>query len=165
MLSNLKNLLRQEWWRSMFGALLRTLIAGVTPFMLAYTSGMVIEVKVMVSTVLLLLVVTILTSLTGIPTPDTAPYWQVIGARFLRQFAQFLIAGIGTAILFSDVPWLPLLLGALASAVSTALIGSLTVIPGSEVPVVVKEPPTLENPPVIITASPIPDSEVPPAAL
>lgn len=160
MFANLSNLLRQEWWRSMLGALLRTLIAGVTPFMLAYTSGLVVDWKTMVSTVLLLLVVTILTSLTGIPTPDTAPYWQVIGARFLRQFAQFVLAGIGTAILFSDVPWLPLLLGALTSAVSTALIGALTVIPGNQVPVIVPEHAYPETP-LVVTASPVPDPETP----
>ena len=160
MFTNLSNLLRQEWWRSMFGSLLRTLIAGVTPFLLAYSSGMVVDWKVMLSTVLLLLVVAVLTSLTGIPTPDTAPYWQVIGARFLRQFAQFLIAGIGTAVLFTDVPWIPLLLGALTSAVSTALIGSLTVIPGNEVPVVVPEH-AYQEAPVVVTASPVPDPETP----
>ena len=129
MLTKLKQLLQGEWWKSMFGVLLRTLIAGIVPFMLAYVNGTPIVWYAVLSQVGLLLIMAVLTSLAGIPIPGTAPYWEILLARFLRQLAQFMIAGVGTAILFSDVDWKTLVIGALASAFSTVLIGSLGVVP------------------------------------
>jgi hypothetical protein len=132
-LSKLSQLLQGEWWKSMFGVLLRTLIAGIVPFMLAYVNGQPIAWYAAISQIGLLLVAAILTSLAGIPIPGTAPYWEILLARFLRQLAQFMIAGVGTAILFSDVDWKTLVVGAVASALSTVLLGSLVVVPSSPV--------------------------------
>ena len=129
MLVKLKQLLQGEWWKSMFGVLLRTFLAGVVPLILAYLNGQPIAWYAAISQIGLLLVAAILTSVAGIPVPGAAPWWQILAVRFLRQFAQFVMAGIGTALLFSDVDWKTLLFGALASSVSTVLIGSLVVIP------------------------------------
>jgi hypothetical membrane protein len=117
----------------MFGVLLRTFIAGAVPLLLAYLNGQPVAWYAAISQIGLLLVMAVLTSVAGIPIPGTAPYWEILGARFLRQFAQFLVAGIGTALLFSDVDWKTLAFGALASAISTVLLGSLVVIPTTPV--------------------------------
>lgn len=146
MLSNLTLLFTGEWWKQTYGALFRTLIAGLAPFLLAYSNGQPQDWRVVASQVGLLLIMAALSSLKGIPVPNGASYWEVLGARFLRQFAQFLIAGIGTAVYFTEVPWWAVLVGATTSALSTVLIGSLYLLPGQhtetqeEVEVVVVDP-------------------------
>ena len=138
-----------DYWKTMGFALLRTLIAGLVPFATAYSAGVPVDFVQTALTIALLLVVTILSSFRGVPIPQEAPFFEVVLARFLRQFAQFTIAGIGTAVLITEVDWKTLLLGALASAVATALIAALTVIPGQQAPtteIVVNVAPTDLNP-------------------
>lgn len=119
-----------EFWRSIGWALVRTVLAGIVPFVPGLVATPAATLPAAAATVGLLLVVAIVTSLRGIATPDTAPWWQVLVSRGLRQFAQFIAAGVGSAVLLSDIAWTPLLLSAAGSAVSTVLLAALTLIPG-----------------------------------
>lgn len=120
------------FWRQVAGVLVRTLIAGVTPFVPELIADPVTAAPKVLSVLGLLTVLTVATSLAGIVTPDTATWWQMLTSRGLRQFAQFLAAGLAGALIWSDVNWLLLLQGAAASAITTVLIAALTVIPGGD---------------------------------
>lgn len=124
MLGKIKRLAARIGW-----ALLRTAIAGLTPFLPALMTNPGSVAPVAASTVGLLLVVAALTSLKGLPSTASAPWWEVLVSRGLRQFAQFTLAGIGAAVTLGDVAWQDVIIGAAASALSTVLIAALTLIP------------------------------------
>lgn len=122
-------LLDPVFWRSIAWSLVRTALAGVTPFLPELFSDPAGAWPLVVGTVGLLLIVAVATSLSGIATPDTAPWWQVLISRGLRQFGQFFVAGLAGALVLSDVDWIALLQGAGASAGSTVILAALTIIP------------------------------------
>lgn len=125
-------LLDPAFWRAIAWTLVRTALAGLVPFLPGLTSDLAGTWPLVVGTVGLLLIATIATSLAGIVTPDTATWWEVLASRGLRQFAQFFAAGLIGAVLLSDVDWITLLQGAVASALSTVLLAALTIIPGAD---------------------------------
>lgn len=122
------------FWRSIGWALVRTLLAGLVPFIPALTANPAGAWPLAASTVGLLLIVTVATSLRGIPDPAAAPWWQILLSRGLRQFGQFLAAGLVGAVVLADVDWPSLLNGALASALSTVVLAALTLLPSSPQP-------------------------------
>lgn len=128
------DLFSAAFWRSIGWLLVRTAIAGITPFVPALAADPAGAWPAAVSTVGLLLIVAAATSVRGTVDPDTAPWWQVLLSRALRQFGQFVIAGTAGAVLLADVTWQSLLTGAAASALSTLLIAALTVIPSGTRP-------------------------------
>ena len=71
------------FWRQIGWALVRTGLAGIVPFLPGLTSDPAGTWPAAVGTVGLLLVVTVATSMSGIATPDTAPWWQVLMSRGL----------------------------------------------------------------------------------
>lgn len=117
------------FWRGIGLALLRTLLAGLVPFIPALAADPRGTLPLAGSTVALLLIVTVATSLRGIPDPAAAPWWQILLSRGLRQFGQFVAAGLASAVLLSDVDWSQLLTGAWASALSTVVLAALTLLP------------------------------------
>lgn len=129
-------LLDPAFWRSIGWALARTALAGLVPFLPGLTSTPAQTWPLAGGTVGLLLIVTVATSLSGIATPDTAPWWQVLASRGLRQFGQFFAAGLVGAAVLSDVHWATLLQGAAASALSTVVLAALTILPGDAVTVI-----------------------------
>lgn len=119
------------FWRAVGWALARTLLAGVAPFLPLLVADPVGAWPAAVSTVALLLVVTVATSLSGIPTPGDAPWWQILTSRGLRQFGQFVAAGLASAVVLQDVDWTQLLTGGATSGISTVVIAALTLMPGN----------------------------------
>jgi len=133
-MTSLSVLLTPDFWKGIGFALFRTFVAAVFPFLLAYSAGVPILPLAVVSQVALVLIITVLTSFKGLPEPGpNATFWEILGSRFIRQFTQFMIAGIGTILLVENVPWWTLLAGAFASAAATAMQASLIVIPGVNV--------------------------------
>lgn len=128
------SLLDPAFWRSIGLALVRTAIAGLVPFLPGLTSDPADTWPLAAGTVGLLLIVTVATSLRGLADASTATWWEILAARGLRQFGQFLTAGLASAVVLSDVDWATLLQQAGASAASTVLLAALTVIPGADVP-------------------------------
>ncbi len=118
-----------DFWRPIGWALARTALAGLVPFIPALTANEPGSWTKAGSTIALLLIVTILTSLKGIPDPVGTPWWQLLMSRGLRQFGQFVAAGLVGAVLLSDVSWQTLLTSAGASALSTIVLAALTLMP------------------------------------
>lgn len=130
------SLLDAAFWRLIGWALVRTALAGLVPFLPGLTSNPARTWPLALGTVGLLLIVTVATSLSGIATPDTAPWWQILVSRGLRQLGQFFAAGLVGALVLSDVDWLTLLQGAVASAISTVVLAALTILPGDAITVI-----------------------------
>jgi len=123
-------LLTATFWRSIGWALLRTALAGLVPFLPALLATPAQTWPVAASTVVLLLIVTVATSLRGLPDSGGAAWWEILLSRGLRQFGQFVAAGLVGAVVLADVDWPTLLTGAGASALSTVILAALTLIPG-----------------------------------
>lgn len=130
----MQSLLSADFWRSMGGALVRTAMAGIAPFLPGLTSDPATTWPKAAATVGLLLVATIATSLQGTPEASSAGWGQLLTARGLRQFGQFLAGGATGAALLSDVDWGTLLQQAGTSAASTVVLGALTMAPGATGP-------------------------------
>lgn len=133
-----------SFWRSIGWALVRTALAGLVPFIPALTADPASAWPLAASTVGLLLIATVATSLRGLPDPGAAPWWQVLASRGLRQFGQFVAAGLVGAVVWSDVDWSQLLNGATASALSTVVLAALTLLPTGDAPLEVAEFPEWE---------------------
>lgn len=127
----MESLLSADFWRSMGGALTRTAMAGVAPFLPGLTSDPAATWPKAAATVGLLLVATIGTSLQGVPDPSSAGWGQLLTARGLRQFGQFLVGSVAGSALLADIDWTSLLQQAGTSAASTVVLGALTMAPGA----------------------------------
>lgn len=124
------NLFDPLFWRSIGWALVRTALAGLVPFIPALTSDPAGAWLPALATVGLLLIAAVTTSLKGLADPVAVPWWQILASRGLRQFGQFVAAGLVGAVVLSDVDWRALLTAAAASAISTVILAALTLIPG-----------------------------------
>lgn len=135
----MESLLSADFWRSMGGALVRTAMAGIAPFLPGLTSDPAATWPKAAATVGLLLVATVATSLQGTPEASSAGWGQLLTARGLRQFGQFLAGGATGAALLSEVDWGTLLQQAGTSAASTVVLGALTMAPGATGPAAAPE--------------------------
>ena len=129
-------LLTAPFWRHIAWTLVRTALAGAVPFLPGLASDLAGTWPLAAGTIGLLLIAAIVTALAGIVTPDTAPWPELLLSRGMRQFGQFFAAGLVGAVVLSDVNWLLLLQGAVASALSTMILAALTVIPGDTAPAI-----------------------------
>ena len=118
-----------EFWRSLGGVLLRTLIAGASPFIGPLVKDFQANIGVASSTVAMLLIVTVLTSLRGTTDPESATWWELLVSRSLRQGAQFAAASVATAVVLSDVNWFALGQDTLISMLTTLGVAALQVLP------------------------------------
>lgn len=122
------------FWRAIGWALARTALAGITPFLPSLMADPAGTLPVAASTIALLLIVTVATSLKGLADTSSAYWWEVLASRGLRQFGQFLAAGLVGAVVLADVSWQALLTGAVASALTTVTLAALTLMPGATIP-------------------------------
>lgn len=122
-----------DWFKAKGWALFRTFVAILAPFLIQWLGDRTsVDWRVAGSMIGMTVVLFVVSSLKEIPTPGSAPAWQILLWRFLRQFGQVIGASIGTAILLTDVAWGPLLITAAVSAFSSVVLGSFSVQPGSE---------------------------------
>lgn len=121
-----------EWLKAKGWAFARTFVAIATPFLLQYLQDRAgFDYKIAISMTGMTLILFVVTSLKEIPDPGTAPAWQVLVWRFLRQFGQVLGAAIGTAVFVTDVQWSSVLVTTAVSAFSTVILGSYVVQPST----------------------------------
>lgn len=132
----MNNLFSALFWRSIGWALVRTVLAGLVPFLPAIAAAPTDPATwIGVGSALVVLVaVAIATSLKGLADPAGASWWQILTSRFLRQVGQFFAGGLVGAVVVSDLDWRTLALQALASGVSTSILAALTLIPGPSLP-------------------------------
>ena len=137
-----------SFWRATWLALVRTFLAASVPFIPALVSTPASIWRLWVLTAGLAVVLSIVTALAGLPSSaNGASWWEVALQRAARQFGQFIVAGLAGAAILTDVQWKPLILAALASAVSTLVLAALDLIPSTVVLDAVSTfPPTVSIP-------------------
>lgn len=157
-----------SWWKAAFFRALRTALVVAVPFFGA-TQFTDIPLLAAVSTTGFAFVASFLTSLAGIPEANgsATPFWVAIITRIGKTFAQSLVAGFGTAVLFESVDWPLVLQGAGIAAAGSLFIALLNKLPevpvidpsGSQPTVLVK--PTAANEAGVATAAISPRAEAP----
>ncbi len=133
----MSRLIDPVFWRTTAGALLRTALAALAPFVPALTTDPAGTWQLAGLTVALAVVVAVGTALRSMPDLTGAPWWEVAFQRALRQFGQMIVAGSAGALVLTDVDWRTVLLAALASAVSTLVLAAIDVLPRPVTPVAV----------------------------
>lgn len=118
-------LFAQSWWQAAGQRVLATVLAAllgvITPLM---TGSM--DTLTAASMLAMTALVTAATALAGLPevTGETLPVWKAVIHRTAKTLGQTAAAGIGTALLLSDVDWRALGV-AVASATAITLIRTL----------------------------------------
>lgn len=139
------------FWRHAWGAIARTALAALVPFLPGLWTNLADTWLLAAATVALVVIVAIANSLKGTVDPDGAPWALVLLARGLRQFGQYIVGGTVGAVLLWDVDWRTLLLSAAASATSTVVLAAITLLPqdaGDSLPkraLVLREPIVIEG--------------------
>lgn len=131
----MSRVLTLAWWRSIAGALLRTGLAALVPFIPALVANLAGTWRVAALTVALVLVLAAASALGSLPDLTTAPWWEVAVQRSLRQFGQMVAAAAASAALITDVNWRVVLVAAAGSALSTLVIAALASLPATTPPI------------------------------
>jgi hypothetical protein len=125
----MSKLFTATFWAAIGWALLRTGLAALVPFLPALLSTPQQAVIPAVLTIGLVLVVTVATMLAGLPSTDTGAWWEVASQRAVRQLGQYIVGAVAGAVLLTDLDWRSIITAALASAISTFILASLTLVP------------------------------------
>lgn len=125
----MSQLLTRAFWRTTLGALLRSALAALVPFVYPLVQHPAATWLPMLLTVALAVVVAIATALAGLPDPTTMSWWELALTRALRQVGQMVIAGSATALLLTDVPWSTVLPNAAAAALTTMILAAVQALP------------------------------------
>jgi hypothetical protein len=134
----MRNLLSKVWWEAAGGRALRTAIVVTLPYLPAIYVGQ-IPYLVILSTAGLAAILSLLTSVVGLPEVDgkNPVWWFAIAERVVKTIAQAIVAGIGNAVLIQDVHWPNILQAALAAGFGSLLFAFLKDLPETTVPTAV----------------------------
>jgi hypothetical protein len=121
----MNTILSRAWWKAAGLRALKTAIALAVPYLVGSVLGDV-EWLTIASAAGLGAVVSLLTSLFGIPDSAGVPLWVTLLEKAVKTAAQALAVGIGNAVVFQDVSWSTIVP---AAALST-LVTLLTVVAG-----------------------------------
>lgn len=127
----MRHLFTALFWRAAALTVLRTFLAASVPFVPGLLADLAATWQMWLLTTGVTVVLAIANALRGIPSLTDAPWWEVALQRGLRQFGQFLAAGLAGAALLTDVDWRSLLLSAAASALSTLVLAAIDVLPAA----------------------------------
>ena len=112
----------------------KTAIYVAIPFFAVATTFGQINWPTFAGTVILAVILSYATSaIAGLPevAGKVLPTWLALAERFVKTFAQAVVAGIGSATVFGDVHWAAILQASLFAAVASLLTGLLTNLPGT----------------------------------
>ena len=115
------------YWVKSGKAIARTAVAAFIPVLTVVAAGGTVDWSYTLLAVGLTVVAAILTAMVGIPEDITSNPVLIVVFRFLRQWAQYLVAATASAALLTDVVWPALLAQATVSAITTVLIAALDV--------------------------------------
>ena len=121
-------ILTREWWKAAGLRALRTAGALAVPYLGGSLLGAVPWLTIL-SAAGLGAVLSLLTSLVGIPSSDGAPLWVSLLEKAVKTFAQALVAGIGNAVLFEAVDWSIIVQTAAIATLATVLLQVVGTIP------------------------------------
>lgn len=122
-------LFNRAFWEQAGWAVVRSMLAALVPLIPLLAADPQSALLPAVLTLGLVLVVTLATMLSGLPSADDGPWWQVAAQRAVRQFGQYIVGAAGAAVLLTDLDWKALLIAAGASAASTFVIAALSLVP------------------------------------
>ncbi len=110
----------------------KTAIYVAIPFFGAVVAFGQLNWPTLLGTVVLAVILSYATSaVAGLPevAGKTVPTWLALAERFVKTFAQALVAGVGSAAVFQDVHWSAILQASVLSAVASLLTGLVTSLP------------------------------------
>lgn len=126
----MSRVLSLTWWRSIAGALLRSGLAALVPFIPAIVANPAGTWQIAALTVALVVVLAAASALGSLPDlSGSASWWEVAIQRSLRQFGQMVGAAAASAAILTDVNWRAVLIAAAGSALSTLVIAALASLP------------------------------------
>jgi hypothetical protein len=117
------------WWRATSGALARTALAALVPFVAALVTDPAGAWLPAASIVSMATVLAAVTALAGMPDPDGLSWAELAGARALRTFGQTVAAAAGAAVMLSDVAWSEVLPVALGAALTSLVLAAVQALP------------------------------------
>lgn len=110
----------------------KTAIYVAIPFFAAVVTFGQLNWPTLLGTIVLAVILSYVTSaIAGLPevAGKTVPTWLALAERFVKTFAQALLAGVGSATLFQDVHWSAILQASVLSAIASLLTGLVTNLP------------------------------------
>lgn len=148
-----------SWWKAAVIRALRTALVIAVPYV-GGASLLGIPWLTIVSAAAMGFIGSLLTSLAGIAEASggIVPIWLALVERVTKTAAQAVVSGVGTALLFQDVPWSTVLQAAAIAALGSLLIGVLGFLPESTLPVqaAIVTPTAAPAPPVVgVLPSPV----------
>jgi len=122
------------WWKSAGLRALRTLLVVVAPFVPALVSDPAGAWVAAASTVALAVIASLVTSLANLPEVDGTPrpWWAAMLDRTVRTFFQAFLAGLGSAVLLSDVAWAQLAEHAAIAALGSLVLAVVSMLPEAQ---------------------------------
>lgn len=114
----------------------KTAIYVAIPFFAATLTFDQFNWPTFIGTVVLAVILSYATSaIAGLPevAGKTVPTWLALAERFVKTFAQGVVAGIGSATVFGDVHWQAILQASFFAAVASLLVGLVTNLPDTAV--------------------------------
>lgn len=118
-------LFTRAWWTATGHRVLATVLAALAGVITPVLTGTMTPLAA-TSMVALTAIASLATALNGLPevTDTTVPAWRAILARTARTLGQSVAAGLGTAVLLTDVDWQALGV-AVTSATALTLIRTI----------------------------------------
>ncbi len=124
----------RAWWAAAGQRAARSALVVLIPYVM--TGGIShVDVAVALSAAVLMAILSLLTSLAGLPELDGAgtSWWAAVLVRGIKSFAQAIIALAAPSwVLLSDVPWGVVLDGAAAAAVGSVILGLIGKLPEAQ---------------------------------
>jgi len=130
------DLFTASWWKASLIRAGRTALVVAVPYVTASVAGAIPYLTIL-SAAAIAAFLSLVTSLFGISevSGTERPWWFAVLARVVKTTAQAAIAGVGTAVLVTDVNWTLLGQNVLVAAFGSLLLGIITVLPEAPKPV------------------------------
>lgn len=140
------------WWKAAATRAFRTALVVMVPYIPATYIGDVPFITIGLVAALALVTSFITSAVTVLSETDDSPlqpWWFAVLSRVGKTVGQALLAGMGTAVLITDVQWDSLWQLAASAGFGSLILALITVLPEAAPPAVVT--PTTNN--VVITAT------------
>ncbi len=122
------------WWKAAGLRALRTLLVVISPFVPALVANPAATWLAAASTTALAVIASLVTSLANLPELDGTPrpWWAAMLDRTVKTFFQAALAGLGSAVLLSDVAWAQLALHAGVAALGSLFLAVISMLPEAQ---------------------------------
>jgi len=122
------------WWKAAGLRALRTLLVVLAPFVPALVDDPTGTWVAAASTVALAVIASLATSLANLPElgGTARPWWAGMLDRVVKTFFQAILAGLGSAVLLSDVAWAQLAEHAAVAAIGSLILALIATLPESK---------------------------------